>query len=45
VLVALYIQHAMRMRHIVMCGLPVSITSSHIISQKVRFSERKILEH
>jgi hypothetical protein len=32
VFVALGIQHAMRMRHIVLCGLPRSTTSFHIIS-------------
>ena len=34
----------MLMRHIVICGLTNSITSSHIFLQTVRFSERKILE-
>jgi len=32
VLVFLGIQHAMRMRHIVICGLPGSTIFSHIIS-------------
>ena len=32
VFVALGIQHAMRMRHIAICGLPRSIKFSHIIS-------------
>jgi len=32
VFLALGIQHAMRMRHIVICGLPRSTAFSHIIS-------------
>jgi len=35
----------MRMRHIVIRSLPRSIIFSHIISQKVRFSEKKVTEH
>jgi len=43
VFVALGIQHAARMRHIAICGLPRSTIFSHIISQTVRFSKKKSL--
>jgi len=35
VFVALVVQHAMRMRHIVICSLPRSTIFFHIISQTV----------
>jgi len=43
VFVALGIQHAMRMRHIVICGLPRTTKLSHIISQTTRFSKKNLL--
>jgi len=33
------------MRHVVLCGLSVSTVILHIISQKERFSKKKIVEH
>ena len=39
--VALGIQHAMRMSHIVVCDPPGSILYLHIISQRERFSKKK----
>ena len=40
VFVALGTQHAMRMRHIVICGPPRSKMFSHIISKTARFSKQ-----
>ena len=44
VFVALGIQHALRMRHIVICGLPGFTKLLHIISKTARF-KRKVTEH
>ena len=46
VFVALSIQHALRMRIIVICGLPRYTLFLHIIPYKTRFSkEKKVSEH
>jgi len=40
VFVALGIQHAMRMRYIVVSGMPGSTIFFHIISQRARFKKK-----
>jgi hypothetical protein len=44
VFIALSILHAMRRRHVVICGLPRSTTFSHFISKAARL-KLKIIEH
>jgi hypothetical protein len=45
VYVALVIQHATRMRNIVICGLSGSTIFFHSISQTARLSGKKVIEH
>ena len=45
VFVALVIQHAMRMSHIVICGLSGCIIFFHFISQRHHFRKKKYVEH
>jgi hypothetical protein len=45
VFVALGIQQAMRMRHIVICGLPGSTVFFHIFHKRHDFRKKKVVEH
>ena len=45
VFVALDIQHAMDMHHIVICGLSGSTVFLNITPEKARFKKKKITEH
>jgi hypothetical protein len=45
VFVALGIQHEMRMRNIVICGLPGSTIFFHFISQTALFSKKTVTEY
>jgi len=44
VFVALDIRHAMRVSHIVICGLPHSTVFFHIISKTAQFSKKTLLD-
>jgi len=44
VFVALDVQHAKRVSHIVICGLPGSTIFFHIISLEPRFSKKLLLD-
>ena len=45
VFVALGIQHAMRMGHVAICGLPRSTEFFHIISKRHDFKKNSVTEH
>jgi len=45
IFVALIIQHAMRIPHIVICGPPSSKIFFHIISLKAEFAEKKVTKY
>ena len=45
VFVALDVQHAMRMRHIFIFDLPRYLIFFQIISRKLRFKKKKVIEH
>jgi hypothetical protein len=44
-IIALVIQHAKRMRHVVICGLSASDIFSHVMLQKTPFLEKEIIEY
>jgi hypothetical protein len=43
--VALGIQHVMRMRHVIICGLSGSVIFFHTITQAALISEKKVFEN